>query len=131
MIERYSFLLIPPNFINKKCKKVAHFNWQKLLTHLSIYADSFNGKLYHYQNYNNQEIDAVIELDDGEWCAFEIKLGANKIDEAADNLIKISKNIVETGGKAPKVMCVICGTINAAYLRPDGVYVMPITSLKN
>lgn len=98
---------------------------------LSIYSDSFNGKLYHYQNYNNQEIDAVIELDDGEWCAFEIKLGANKIDEAADNLIKISKNIVETGGKAPKIMCVICGTINAAYLRPDGVYVMPITSLKN
>ena len=98
---------------------------------LSIYADSFGGKLYHYQDYNNQEIDAVIELDDGEWCAFEIKLGTNKIDEAAENLINISDNIVKSGGKAPKIKCVICGTINAAYLRHDGVYVLPITSLKN
>lgn len=98
---------------------------------LCIYADSFNGKLYHYQNYNSQEIDAVIELNDGEWCAFEIKLGANKIDEAANNLIKISNDIVASGGKPPKVKCVICGMINAAYLRKDGVYVLPITSLKN
>lgn len=98
---------------------------------LCIYADSFNGKLYHYQNYDSQEIDAVIELNDGEWCAFEIKLGAYKIDEAANNLIKISNDIVASGGKSPKVKCVICGMINAAYLREDGVYVLPITSLKN
>jgi len=25
-------------------------------------------------------------LKDGRWCAFEIKLGANQIDAAADNL---------------------------------------------
>ena len=28
----------------------------------------------------------VIELADGEWCAFEIKLGANQIDAAAENM---------------------------------------------
>lgn len=98
---------------------------------LSIYADSFNGKLYHYQNYNNEEIDAVIELEDGEWCAFEIKLGANKEDEAAANLIKVCDNIEKSGGKKPKVKCVICGVANSAHLRPDGVYVLPITCLKN
>ena len=43
---------------------------------LRIYADSFGGTLYHYQDYNDKEIDAVIELDDGTWCAFEIKLGS-------------------------------------------------------
>jgi hypothetical protein len=30
----------------------------------------------------------VIELDDVEWRAFEIKLGTDKTDEAAENLLK-------------------------------------------
>ena len=42
-----------------------------------FYAGSFHARLYHYQDYKNREIDAVIELEDGRWCAFEIKLGAN------------------------------------------------------
>ncbi len=98
---------------------------------LKIYADSFNAKCFHYQDYLNKEIDCVIELSDGDWCAFEIKLGANQIDAAAQNLINISNKIKENGGKPPKEMCVICGLSSAAYKRPDGVYVVPITALKN
>lgn len=98
---------------------------------LKIYADSFGAKNYHYQDYDNKEIDHVIELEDGSWCAFEIKLGTNKIEEAAKNLIEIKESIEKVGGIAPKVMCVICGLTNAAYIRPDGVYVVPITALKN
>lgn len=98
---------------------------------LSIYAQSFNAKLYHYQNYDNDEIDAIIELDDGEWCAFEIKLGASKIDEGAKNLIDVCNKIIKNGAKPPKIKCVICGLTNAAYQRKDSVYVIPITSLKD
>ncbi len=98
---------------------------------LKIYADSFGGNVYHFQDYNNSEIDTIIELKDGSWCAFEIKLGANKIEEAAQNLVKIKNSILQNGGIAPKVMCVISGMSNAAYLREDGVYVIPITALKN
>lgn len=98
---------------------------------LRIYADTFGGKLYHYQDYANNEIDAVIELESGEWCAFEIKLGANKIDEGADNLNAICSKIEQNGGKLPIIRCVICGLSNAAYRRDDGVYVIPITALKN
>ena len=87
--------------------------------------------VYHYQDYSNKEIDAVIELKDGRWCAFEIKLGANQIDKAAENLIEIMDKIAADGGKVPSVLCVICGLTNAAYLRPDGVLVVPITALKN
>ena len=98
---------------------------------LSVYAASFGAKLYHYQDYKNNEIDAVVELENGEWCAFEIKLGAKKIDDGAENLNKVCRDIVAAGGRAPKTKCVICGLSNAAYMRPDGVYVVPITSLKN
>ncbi|MCC8073861.1 MAG: DUF4143 domain-containing protein [Clostridiales bacterium] len=98
---------------------------------LRIYAQSFDAQLYHYQDYKNQEIDSVIELKDGNWCAFEIKLGANQIDEAAENLLAVKEDIIKDDGKAPAVMCVICGLSNAAYRRNDGVYVVPITALKN
>lgn len=99
---------------------------------LRIYAESFGSHLYHYQDYNNKKIDAVIELPDGQWCAFEIKLGAHQIDAAADNLNKIRSQIdQDPKGKAPSVCCVLCGMSNAAYQRPDGVFVVPITALKN
>ena len=98
---------------------------------LKIYANSFNAKCYHYQDYQNKEVDTIIELENGEWCAFEIKLGANKIDEGAKNLLNLKKEIEKEKGKVPSVLCVICGLSNATYKRPDGVYVVPITALKN
>lgn len=98
---------------------------------LWIYANSFDGNLFHYQDYRQDEIDAIVELPNGEWGAFEIKLGANQIDSAAKNLLKISESIAKEGrGKEPKFLCILCGLSNAAYRREDGVYVVPITSLK-
>ncbi len=98
---------------------------------LKIYASAFNAKCYHYQDYQNREIDSIIELENGDWCAFEIKLGANQIEKAANNLTSIKESIEKENGKAPSVLCVICGLSNAVYKRPDGVFVVPITALKN
>ena len=96
---------------------------------LKIYAESFGAQVFHYQDYAGNEMDAVIELADGNWCGIEIKLGANKIDEAATNLLRIRTEIEKDGGKSPAMLCVICGMSNAAYQRPDGVFVVPITAL--
>ena len=99
---------------------------------LKIYAEAFGGSLYHYQDYNGKEIDAVIEMPDGDWCAFEIKLGANQIDDAANNLLDIKRAFEEDPkAKPPAILCVLCGLTSAAYHRPDGVYVVPITALRN
>ena len=98
---------------------------------MKVYAESFGAELYHYQDYSGKEIDAVIELSDGHWAAFEIKLGANQIDKAAEDLVALKNAIVaEKDGNPPDVLCVICGMSNAAYQREDGVYVVPITALK-
>lgn len=98
---------------------------------LRIYAESFGAQLLHYRDDSGREIDAVIELPDGKWGAFEIKLGANQIDKAANDLIAIKK-FMETNpkAKAPDILCVICGLTNFAYTRADGVMVIPITALK-
>lgn len=99
---------------------------------LRIYAESFGGQMYHYQDYKGQEVDAVIERPDGQWCAIEIKLGAGQIDATAANLLKLRAQIAdEPQGKPPVVCAVVCGMANAAYKRPDGVFVVPLTALKN
>ena len=107
------------------------FLFEALVEHdLSIYAMSFGAKLFHYQDYEGNEMDAVLELEDGEWCAFEIKLGANRIEEGAKSLLKTSESIRKNGGKPPRICSVICGLGNAAYRREDGVFVVPLTALK-
>ena len=93
---------------------------------LKVYAESFGANLFHYQDYNNKEVDAVIELSDGRWCAFEIKLGSNKEEEAAASL----KRFYEVAEVKPKFMCIILGLFDAVVKRPDGIYVIPITALK-
>lgn len=98
---------------------------------LKIYADTFDAKVTHYQDYKGREIDAVVELRGGEWVAIEIKLGENQVDDAAERLIKLSRAIEKEGGKKPKALCVLCGLSSAAYTRADGVMVVPITALKN
>ena len=94
---------------------------------LRIYIEYLCGRIYHFHNNNTgEEVDAIIELRDGEYGAIEIKLGVGKIDDAANNLISFSQKCVIK----PKFLCVISGMIDYAYKRPDGVYVIPITALK-
>ena len=109
------------------------FLFESLCEHdLCIYAESFGGKLFHYQDYQEKEIDAVVEAPGGEWGGFEIKLGANQIDAAAKSLLAIRQSIAkDKKGRMPKFLCVLCGLSNAAYKRPDGVWVVPITSLRS
>ena len=97
---------------------------------LRIYAESLGGELYHYQDYKNREIDAIVQLEDGRWGAFEIKLGADAIADAAKSLINIRDALEAEGAKTPDVLAVICGLSNFAYQREDGVYVVPINALR-
>ena len=48
---------------------------------LRIYAEANDWNLFHYHDYDGNEFD------DGDHAAFEIKLGANQIDEAAKKLV--------------------------------------------
>lgn len=78
---------------------------------------------------NYREIDAVLALTTGEWA---VKLGANQIDAVAEGLLKLQQALAkEYPASAPSVLCVLCGMTNAAYRRPDGVFVVPLLSLKS
>ncbi len=94
---------------------------------LQVYAESIGGRLSHYRDGRKREIDAVVEAG-RKWAAFQIRLNPSDIDKAAESLLAISKAMGEKG-HAPDVLCVICGMTRWAHRRPDGVFVVPITSL--
>jgi uncharacterized protein len=93
---------------------------------LQIYAEAGGGTLFHYRDDNGKEVDAVVEMPDGRWGAFEIKLGADQTDQAASDLLKMAERFEHR----PDVLCVISGLAGACYRRLDGVFVVPITSLR-
>ena len=107
------------------------FIFESLCEHdLKIYAEYYGGKLFHYRDDKAKEVDAIIEFPDGTYGAFEIKLGVNQIDKAAEELLSFKRMMEHNGDSVPKVLCVISGMSNMAYKREDGVIVVPITALR-
>ena len=96
---------------------------------LRIYADTLDGKVYHYRDASGLEIDAVVELPNESWAAFEIKLGSTKsIDEAAENLQKLLTRLhPEKAAQCTSLNVLIAG--NASYTRKDGVNVISLGHL--
>ena len=97
---------------------------------LRIYAQSIGGKVFHYRDKYDVEIDAIISLKDGRWGAVEIKLGDYEVDSAARNLLKLSDKIDSSRMNKPSFLMVVTGTMYS-YKRDDGVLVVPIGCLKN
>lgn len=100
---------------------------------LRVYAESLDGKVYHYRDKNNLECDAVVHLRNGSYGLIEIKIGgADLIKEGAESLKALSDKIDTTKMKKPSFLMVLTGIGDYAYRRPDdGVLVVPIGCLKN
>ena len=99
---------------------------------LRVYAESLDGRVYHYRDHNGLECDTVIHLRNGHYGLIEIKLGGDTlIDEGAQTLKKLTKKIDTTRMHAPSFLMVLTAVGAYAYRRPDGVIVMPITCLKD
>lgn len=99
---------------------------------LRIYADSISGEVYHYRDKDGQECDAVIHLKNGKYGLIEIKLGGDTlIEEGARNLKAMEAKIDTDKMNTPSFLMVLTGVGNYAYRRKDGVFVVPISSLKN
>ncbi len=99
---------------------------------LRIYADALDGDVYHYRDKTGLECDAVVHLRKGEYGLIEIKLGGDDlINEGAHNLITLSEKIDTDKMHKPAFMMVLCGIAPFAYKREDGVFVVPISCLKD
>jgi predicted AAA+ superfamily ATPase len=109
--------------------KFSGFLFESLATHdLRVYAQANDAKVFHYRDSNNLEIDSIVQKRNGDWMAFEIKLGTGQIDEAAKNLLNFNSIIDTTKTNPPKSLNVITGT-GISYTRKDGVNVISLASL--
>jgi predicted AAA+ superfamily ATPase len=95
---------------------------------LRIYADLHDGKVFHYRDSRNMEIDAVVEYPDSTWAAFEVKMGFSAQDEAAKNLLAFAGKIDQDKMGKPAALTVISAN-GFACRRKDGVNVVPLPVL--
>ena len=99
---------------------------------LRVYANALDGDVYHYRDKSGLECDAVIHLRNGKYGLVEIKLGGEKlIEEGVKNLKLLEGKIDTQKMNKPSFLMVLTGVGDYAYRRKDGVYVVPIGSLKD
>lgn len=76
--------------------------------------------------------DAIVELADGRWAAFEFKVGENKVPDAEKSLTRLKAKLCENRGarvREPEFFAVITGVSRFARQTPEGVYVIPVRCL--
>ncbi len=99
---------------------------------LRVYADAIDGKVYHYRDKNGLECDAIVHLHNGKYGMIEIKLGGDTLIESGAKTLKALAAKLDTDKmKSPSFMMVLTGTGQYAYMRPDGIAVVPIGCLKD
>lgn len=102
---------------------------------LRVYSSSLGGDMSYYNDRYGLEADGVLHLNDGRYALIEFKLGGRGIDEGAKHLCQLEKLIDKHNAvspvplRKPDLKMVVTGT-EYGYLRPDGVYVIPIGCLR-
>lgn len=99
---------------------------------LRVYAEALGGTVYHYRDSSGLECDAVIHLRNGSYGLVEIKLGGDHaIAQGVKTLEALSNKIDTTRMKAPSFKMILTAVGPFAYRRPDGIYVVPVTTLRD
>lgn len=106
------------------------------LRDLRVYASALNyipgAKLHYYADADGLEVDAILELPDGRWGAFEIKLSEEKASQGEAALLRLRNKIAANPAARnpePSFLAVLVGKANFRRRLPSGVFVVPITCL--
>lgn len=100
-----------------------------VLRDLRTYAQSLGATFSSWRDsQTGAEVDVVIELPDGSWAAFEIKMGEGAADTAAASLLRFAGKVDKDRHGEPAALAVITAG-KYTYRRADGVLVVPITAL--
>lgn len=99
---------------------------------LRIYAQGLDGEVYHYRDSSGLECDAVIHLRNGKYGLVEIKLGGDsQIKAGCETLNKLEKKIDTEKMGSPVFKMVLTAVGKYAYLNEEGIWIVPITTLKD
>lgn len=73
-------------------------------------------------------MDAIVEARDGRWIGVEVKLGHNRVDEGAANLLAMQARLSAEANAACGALIVVVAD-SPTYTRSDGVVVTSLASL--
>ncbi|HET9188077.1 MAG TPA: DUF4143 domain-containing protein [Acidothermaceae bacterium] len=109
--------------------RYAGFLFESLVVRdLRVLTAPLGGTVSHYRDSNGVEADVVLQLPNGTWGAFEVKLGPERVDEAAASLQRF-KSVIDTRKSGEPAVLGVITTATYGYVRKDGVAVVPIGAL--
>ena len=86
----------------------------------------------YYGDADGLGVDIIVELADGRWGAFEVKLNGEKMFQGERNLLRLKKKVAlnkAARNPEPSFLAVLVGKTEFAMQLPSKVYVVPITCL--
>ena len=103
---------------------------------LSVYARALDllddVPVRYYHDDSGLEADAVVQLADGRWAAFEFKVSEDKVPDGVASLRRMRDKLCSnprSRTRAPEFMAVITGNGEYARMVEDGIYAIPIRLL--
>lgn len=103
---------------------------------LSVYARALDllddVPVRYYRDDAGLEADAVVQLADGRWAAFEFKVSEDKVPDGVASLRRMRDKLCSnprSRTRAPEFMAVITGNGEYARMVEDGIYAIPIRLL--
>ena len=122
---------ISPNDLLNDFNSFGLFFEDLVVRDLKVYSQAINASVAHYRDNDGLECDAIIHKANGDWGAFEIKLGGQElIKQACSKLLALKKKIDYTRFKEPSFLAVITAT-GSSMTTEDGIHIIPITMLKD
>lgn len=98
---------------------------------LSIYSSALGATLKHYRDSAGREVDAILELANGEYAAIEIKIYSEKnIKNGISSLLSFKSSVIRDCQKSPKFMMILTSH-GPSYVTEEGIYVISINHLKD
>lgn len=86
----------------------------------------------YYRDDSGLEADAVVELADGRWAAFEFKVSEDKVADGVASLLRLRRKLCENPRarvREPEFTAVVTGLSRYARRTEEGVYVIPLRCL--
>lgn len=100
-----------------------------LLVYASAMTEIGFEPLRYYRDDTGLEVDAIVELSDGRWAAFEIKTSDDKVADADASLKRLRTKLCDRAGarvRPPEFMAVLVGASQYARELDEGIYSIPI-----
>ena len=103
---------------------------------LSVYARALDllddVPVRYYRDDSGVEADAIVQLADGRWAAFEFKVSADKVEKGVASLERMRRKVCEnprSQTRPPEFMAVITGVGEYAREGAEGIVVVPLRLL--